>query len=459
LTGTRTPRLPDGGSGLSLYSEGMDLFWYLKARNWPVVAGYLLFISMMAIGYFYNVTFVQLGLKDLGERVLALPAAAVAQQMALLALITCLVALAFGWWMTRSGWSARLLVKLQLAWGVVLVQTVLTAVAPHISSATGFLIWIVFCSLALGVGVPATFSLTTDLIPVRDRGYVAAAITAVAYFAAALFPGGWQIEPFSRAMLLIMVPGVSGLGLIVGLATVGRTFVSDWVAEVAANHKLENRFGSGRFTSSGGRIDRRFLGFVALMFGIFFIDSLGFLRLIDTPILVDGAWQSPDQTPRLIIAITHVIAALVAGVLYTYEDERHLFYWVFGLFALTHLSYTVSVWLLPETTVTTLGTPMLYATAVSLYTVVNFALWADFSTPQTIGRNTAVGVALSGWTATFLSTALAIQWHTAGMPLEQHLRLVQALALLFFVGMLLVALWPNGTRTRPEHGQRINTDL
>jgi hypothetical protein len=49
----------------------MDFFLYLKVRNWPVVTGYLLFISMMAIGYFYNVTFVQLGLKDLGERRLA----------------------------------------------------------------------------------------------------------------------------------------------------------------------------------------------------------------------------------------------------------------------------------------------------------------------------------------------------------------------------------------------------
>jgi MFS family permease len=430
----------------------MDFFLYLKARNWPVVAGYLLFISMMAIGYFYNVTFVQLGLKDLGERLLALPAAAVAQQMALLALITCLVALSFGWWMQRQGWSTRLLLKLQLALGVVVVQTGLTAVAPHVSTPTGFLVWIVICSLALGVGVPATFSLTTDLIPVRDRGYVAAVITAAAYFAAALFPGGWQIEPFSQAMLLIMLPGVTLLGLIVGLATAGRTFVAGWVAELSLNHQQARRFGNGRFThGNGGRIDRRFMGFVALMFGIFFIDSLGFLRIIDTPILIDGSWQSPDPLTRLAIAVTHMVAALVAGVLYSMQNERHLFYWVFGLFALTHLSYTFSVWLLPETTSTTWGTPMLYATAVSLYTVVNFALWADFSTAQTISRNTAVGVALSGWTATFLSTALAIQWHTTGMPLAQHLRMVQALALLFFLAMLLVAVWP-------VHRTRIFTD-
>jgi MFS family permease len=191
----------------------MDFFLYLKARNWPVVTGYLLFISMMAIGYFYNVTFVQLGLKGFGRTAAGLPAATVAQQMALLALITCLVALSFGWWMQRQGWSTRLLLKLQLALGVVVVQTGLTAVAPHVSTPTGFLAWIVVCSLALGVGVPATFSLTTDLIPVRDRGYVAAVITAAAYFAAALFPGGWQIEPFSQAMLLIMLPGVALLGL------------------------------------------------------------------------------------------------------------------------------------------------------------------------------------------------------------------------------------------------------
>lgn len=208
----------------------MDLFLYFRARNWPVVAGYGLFISMMAIGYFYNVTFVQLGLKDLGERVLGLPAVAVTQHMALLALLTSLVALAVGFGMMRRGWSTHLLRKLQLALLVVAVQTGLTAVAPHVTSQSQFFLWIVVCSLALGVGVPATFSLTVDLIPVRDRGYVAAAITAVAYFAAAAFPGSWQIEPFSQAMLLIMVPGVLAFGILVVLASSSRSFVAMWLA-------------------------------------------------------------------------------------------------------------------------------------------------------------------------------------------------------------------------------------
>lgn len=429
----------------------MEFYRYFKARNWPVVLGYLLFIGMMAIGYFYNVTFVQLGLKDLGERVLGLSAAAVATDMALLALLTCLIALAVGFAMMRRGWSTRFMLKLGLAWAVVVVQTGLTAVAPVVASEAQFIAWIVLCSAALGVGVPVTFSLTTDLIPVRDRGYVAAAITAVAYFAAAVFTGDWRITTLSRLMLLVMVPGALGLGLLLWLATTRRNvplraLVATYAAELAQNHK-QPRFARGRFLrrEPGGetRISRRFLGFVLLMFGIFFIDSLGFLRIIDTPILVSGSWQAQTLMPRAVIAVTHVGTALIAGVLYTHLSGRHLFYWVFGLFALTHLSYTFHVWLLPETTAA-LGVPLLYATAVSLYTVLNFALWADFSTPQTISRNAAIGVAVSGWTATFVSTALAIRWHTGGMALDEHLRIVDALALLFFLALLVVALWPRG---------------
>ena len=66
----------------------MEFNRYIRARNWPVVAGYLLFIGMMTVGYAYNVTFIQLGLKDLGERVLGMPPTAVAWQMAGLALLT-----------------------------------------------------------------------------------------------------------------------------------------------------------------------------------------------------------------------------------------------------------------------------------------------------------------------------------------------------------------------------------
>jgi hypothetical protein len=79
---------------------------------------------------------------------------------------------------------------------------------------------------------------------------------------------------------------------------------------------------------------------------------------------------------------------------------------------------------------------------VSLYTVVNFAVWADISTPRTIGRNAAIGVALSGWAATFMSTALSIWWQNNGMSLERHLNIVNALAILFLLALIIQAYLP-----------------
>jgi hypothetical protein len=73
--------------------------------KWVPLVGASLFTFMMATGYYYNLTFVQLGLKDLGERLLEMEQATVALYMALLALLTCLVALGTGYLMKVRGWS------------------------------------------------------------------------------------------------------------------------------------------------------------------------------------------------------------------------------------------------------------------------------------------------------------------------------------------------------------------
>lgn len=44
----------------------MQLTSYLRERRWATVFGYLLFVALMVAGYDYNLTFVQLGLIDLG---------------------------------------------------------------------------------------------------------------------------------------------------------------------------------------------------------------------------------------------------------------------------------------------------------------------------------------------------------------------------------------------------------
>lgn len=429
-----------------------QLAFSVRSGRWTTLAGMLFFAGMMATGYAYNLTFVQFGLLDLGSRLVGMSRQNLALSMACLALLTSLVAVLFGLLMARRSWGRQFQTKLRLAFGVVLGQTLLTAVAPFIRSQPAFLAWIVGASLALGVGVPVTFGMTVDLVPVRSRSYVAALITAGAYFPAAVVSADWTVETFAAGMVPLMVAGALALG---GLAF-GRL---DLVRQLAAQHRRPD-FGLGRFvrlrtTPNAGsqtRVERSLFVLFILMFGIYFVDSLGFLRLAETPLFFKTAWRSPELNTRLLIGSAHIVAALIAGVLYAALDERELFLWIFGIFALVHLMYTVSARGAPFGE-PSLAMPLLYAVAVSLYTVINFAIWADVSTPGTISRNAALGVALSAWTATFISTGLALQLRLSGMSLAAHLRLVDALALLFFLLVLLLLFFAPGTGGRNQEHQ------
>jgi len=178
------------------------------------VAGYGLFVALMVVGYYYNITFVQLGLIDLGTRLVGTSETAVSIWMASLALVTLVVAVVTGVTMDRRGWSTDLRTKLRLLFGVVCLQFGLTLVAPMIRTVPGFGTWIVLASIGLGVGFPVSFSLAIDLVPVPDRGYVAAAITAIAYFFANAIPLSWSIDVFSQLMVAAMVPGILVLAVL-----------------------------------------------------------------------------------------------------------------------------------------------------------------------------------------------------------------------------------------------------
>jgi MFS family permease len=408
----------------------------------PRYFGIGLFIFMMAAGYYYNLTFIQLGLEDFGTRQLGLSASQIGRDMALLALFTCGIALAFGWWMQQRGWGKQFRKKLRISFGVVFAQALLTAAVALIQDEFSFVIWLAAVSISLGIGVPAMFSLTTDLVPVRQRGIVAALVTALAYFAAEILSAEWTFEFFRARLLLVLAIGTLGMAVL--------AFVHHpWLDILAEQHRLPE-FGMGRFvrqrSGDSSRTSRRMVGLILVMFGIYFIDSLGFLRLLEIPGFMETTWQSPLLGDRLFIAGVHVVGALVAGVLYQALNERQLIYWILGLFALTHLQYSLHIRTSGDSQVT-LAMPMLYALAVSLYTVVNFAVWADLSTPNTISFNSALGVALSAWTATFLSTGLAIYLLGQGVSLERHIQLVDSLAVLLFVAMLVLAFIK-----KPERG-------
>jgi MFS family permease len=401
-----------------------------SARRWVPLLGYCIYIGLLSGGYYYNLTFVQLGLIDLGTRHVGMSPGEVSRSIAVLAVTALATAVLAGWMMDRRGWSGDLRVKLRILFAVVAAQTALTLIAPSIASPGQLLNWVLVCSVAMGVGMPVTFSLMIDFIPIRHRGHIAAVVAGLAFFVAALYPLEWRIEEFAPVMTVLMVPAVVSLGVV----SFGRF---RFVDELADQRK---KFGVGRFcrpfpvrTASVG-----FWGPVVLMFAVFFIDSLGFLRIIDAPAYVSTSWQSLDIDLRMFIAVSHVVGAAMAGVLYTAFGRRWLFLWILGLFAFTHLLYTFHLATAPAGIDPPLALPLFYVLAVSFYTTLNFALWPDLSTPATIGLHTGLGVGIAGWLASFLSTSLALASKEAGLSLLEHLRYVNALTLLLTVALPLV---------------------
>jgi len=385
-------------------------------------AGYA---ALMAAGYAYNLTFVQLGLTGLGRDRLALPEGTVAVAMGGLAIGTCLVALATGWRM--RGWRMR--GKLRVAAVALTGQTVLTMLVGWISTPLALGAWLVAGAVTLGIAVPATFGLATDLVPVRWRGLTAALITAFAYGLAIAFLGEWEALELGARLVPAMALGTLGLGLLAVAPGPLRGIVG--TLERQAD---DPAFARGRFVSTGAQ--RRLVVAAILLFLVFFVDSLGFVRLVDTA-YIGAAWQSPDVMDRGALVAAHVGGALAGGVLYARFDERLLLPWIFGIFALVALMYVADIRAPIGGPSQALAMPVLYAVGVSLYTVLTFALWPDLSTPDSITRNVAIGVALSAWTATFLSTGLALAWRHAGVNLDQHLSAVAAVGLLVISAMWL----------------------
>lgn len=414
-----------------------------KLLRFAPAAGAGLFVGMMATGYYYNVTFVQLGLLDLGTRHLGISPGRVTMLMALFALVTCVASLLAAAVMPRLGWSTAMLPKLRVAALVAAAQAALTFGSAWVRSEAAFTAWLVVAALLMGLGIPATFGLTVDLVPVRHRGAVAGLITAIAYFAAPVFSHPWAFEHLRSQLLPILAGGAGAVSLL--------AFAPNPLMLHLSRQAADPDFGIGRYTAERrGRGSMGVLILIAvLMFGVFFIDSLGFLRLSEEPLYMQGAWHAEDPSIRIFIGLVHVLGAWIAGVFYTAFDYRALFAWTFGLFALVHLLYTFPVRIGDPAPV--LVQPMIYALAVSVYTVLNFALWGDLSTPGTITRNAAIGVGVSGWTATFISTGLALAWNERGMALAAHLRYVDALAVVLFLGVL-VALYirPGSHKAAPR---------
>ena len=128
--------------------------------------------------------------------------------MAALALVALAVSVSGGVVMDRRGWSRDLRCRLRLLAAVTAAQLALTISAPVLRTPAGFTLWVLACAATIGIGIPVTFSLMADLIPVRDRGFAAAVPAALSFFVASLYPQQWRVEEFSAVMAAAMGPAV-----------------------------------------------------------------------------------------------------------------------------------------------------------------------------------------------------------------------------------------------------------
>ena len=394
-----------------------------------------MYVIVLSAAYYYNLTLVQLGVIRVGTERLGVRMETIAAAMGLLAAVTLVMTLTTGYLIDRKSWGTATLGKCRVLFAIVVLQMVVTYLLTAVSSLPGFLLWIVGCSVLLGVAIPFAFSLMLDLIAPSERGYAAGAVVGCAFFLAALFPYRWTAGQFVPAAVIALLPAA----LVLGVVSVGLPVEKLTPRAEGGEHGGLDGAESASVRSRVGMAP--LLGGVVLLFGAFFVDSLGFVRIIETPSLVERSWQSRDLGVRVAIGLTHLAGGLAVGVLYMKGRYLRILGATFALFALTQGLYVYDIVVGGPPVIGTIA-PLLYVLAVSGYTTVAFALWPDVATPETIGRYTAVGIGIGAWAATFGSTALAFLSEQAQVGTGYHLAAVGVLAVVFLaltgaVGRLL----------------------
>lgn len=391
--------------------------------------GFVVYVAILTAAYYYSLTFVQLGLTEIGAERLGLSMELVAAAMGVLAVATLTTALVSGRLMDRFGWGTDLRLKFRVLLAVLLGQLVVTYGVAGVSSFPQFLAGVLACAVLLGTAIPFAFSLMLDLVAPGMRGYAAGAVAGCAFFLAALFPFEWTASNFAPAAAVVLAPVVVLLGFLsLSPTTAGRP----------GRQQRDRQATTGGLPGWTQITAAPVVVGLVLLFGAFFIDSLGFVRIIETPAYVDTSWQSTDLATRVSIGLTHVAGGLVAGVLYTKLRYLWLFAATFALFAAAQFLYVYDITVGGPSGLG-LAMPLVYVLAVSCYTTVTFALWPDLATPETVGTYTAVGIGVGGWLATFTSTALALASDQLQLDIGTHLLVVGLLSVVFL--SLTVSLW------------------
>ena len=244
--------------------------------------------------------------------------------------------------------------------------------------------WIFVLGFVFGASTCIMYSFIFDLIPQQYRGLNAGILTGIIYLIGASSMEEWTFWNFRRDIIIWL-----GLTLIIQIIyIIFNTFDEEQIAKIQDQPP--------KYT-----FDLKLV--CVLLFLILFIDSFGFLRIVGNPEILAATWQG-TQGFRFYIGMIHFTTAILIGVYYNKLKPLNvamisviLFILADGMLALIEFNPTIKYIL-----------PILYASAVSIYTLVFLSLLADISTKENYYKVIGIGMAVFGWFSSYLATAISL---------------------------------------------------
>ncbi|MHA1338599.1 MAG: MFS transporter [Promethearchaeota archaeon] len=406
-----------------------------KSKFWVNLFPYLFIISSLIGGYVVGFKLIQLGFPDLGIRILKLPEQTVDIGMALMAIFACISAIISGIYIDKKQFSLRIKLYMMIVGGG--LQGAILGFMILFPTPNLFVPWIIAFSLVLGFLFPLIYSFVYYFIPTKTRGLVAGLITGIAYFFGNISPFEWNFEDFIKESIVIMIPAVILLGLLllnhrkIELYEIKDKKTVTTIESTKDIDKNSSKEIAGRF------LDRNLFIVTLFMFGVYFIDSFGFMQVISEDTILNVTWRGPIET-RLLFGLIHFIAAIIMGFLYYKFNEKIVFICSFIGFTVGDFLFS----LYPSGTLLII-TSLIYCATVSFYTINSFVVWADISTEKNISKNAGIGIGIGGWLSSFISTSLtnALSRSLTGIEgFSIHMRISGSIAVVFLI-LMIFYMW------------------
>lgn len=341
--------------------------------------------AMITANYLAGVKLVQLGIPYLGEHVCAVPDSLLNTLMALMAIIASIMGIVSGLMLDKFGLKFKK--RLFLLIVSITVEGIIVVFAFIISTSTQFMVWIIAFSIVLGFLLSQPFVFFFMLIPRKHRGLMAGVCVGLCYLIGNLSWASWTFSGLAMETMFTSIP----MGIMILLALVNQDKLAIF------NYNREKR------KTYDGNLHKiySYALVTLLMFGVYFVDSFGFLRIRQEGFF-SSLWQG-DYIVRVQLGVVHLVTAVFLGKLYA-KNERGPIY----VFLVSFAGFIISDLLFASypTGALVLISGYLYCTTVSAYTVNAFAIWSDLSNADNVSHRTGIGIGVGGWLSSFISTAI-----------------------------------------------------